>query len=225
MAQLADGDFIQHMRQALTPVKRTGSTEIAYLYEQILNQYEALAKQETPKFSERVKAMAALEAVSYILPYPIRKRIHLDHHVCERPDLAIEIARNMLRLIVVPSSHINKASRSEYLKMAKQGEDVYAYESGNAWNLWIIDTRIMLCPVEKQWRIVDACLEPGGYWWSVTVSPPGSEETYTRRMEVTPHVHDTDKIYHERARRVILDAVNHCCAFDINPCLLEGTHH
>jgi hypothetical protein len=227
MTQLTDGDFIQHMRQALTPVKRTGYEEIAYLYEQLVNRYEALAKQELPSFREHVNAVVALEAVSYILPYPIRKKLGLDHRVCERPELAMEIARNMLRLLVVPESHIDKASRREYLQMAKNGEDVYAYgnEASQIWNLWIIDTRVMLCLLAKQWRIIDTHLEPGGYWWTVTISPPDSEETYTRRLEVTPRVHDNDRVYPERARRVILDAVNHCAAFDINPCLIDGTHH
>jgi hypothetical protein len=227
MSKLIDSDFIQHMRQSLTSVKRTGYEEIASLYEHIVNEYESLASQGITQFSERIHAMAALEAVSYILPYPIRKKIGLEHHVCERPDLAMEIARNMLRLLAVPESHIDKLSRKEYLQAAKHGEDVYAYyhPASQIWNLYHTDTRILLCPLVKRWTILTTQREPSGYWWQVTLSPPGSEDTYTRRIEVTPLVQDTDRVYPERAQRVILNAVNHCCAFGINPCQLDDTHH
>lgn len=132
----------------------------------------------------------------------------------------------------VPTAYITEESRAEYIRRTLAGEDVNAYHSGpgeGVWNLWDIDTRIALPPLEKVWEVL-AAHHSGDGTWRVAVRRRHEGRDFTVHIGLHPSYdqggggYASDR-YKARAGRIIREMVNHCALFDMDPQRLDGTQH
>jgi hypothetical protein len=134
---------------------------------------------------------------------------------------------NVQSIRAIPASVITIEDRAAYLARAEAGEEVYAYESGPGtghWNIFDIDTRIVLPPLAKVWHIASAT-EVAPELWQVNLARPFAERAFTIWIAHHPEYAPDATRYPAYARRRMLDLVNHCAMFDIDPATLQGTHH
>ena len=137
-------------------------------------------------------------------------------------------AKNALTIKEIPDRFITTEERNGYIARALAGEDVYGYRSANpteeTWNIWDIDTRIVLPPVEKVWTITSIQSLPNERW-HVVVQRGGQEVEFTLWIHHHPQYDAKgEATYLARAPRRIKDIVNHCGAFDSDPANLQGCH-
>lgn len=139
-----------------------------------------------------------------------------------------ETARNVASILEIPASHISDDDRAVLLLAAVSGVDCYAYgherlASGGILNLWYVDTRIALAPVEKVWEIValDATRDPSFYHMLIR---RGDAKHYIQlpvdfsHYGKWPH-HDVPSFAHRKVRADL----NHCGVFDIDPMEFANT--
>lgn len=203
----------------IRPVCRTGRDEIAHLFSQIAERYGHITN---PTDDERTIIQSAWLAACHILPeHPVtheRREVTLDDDT---------IARNVLRLCIVPATHITLERRATCIGRAILPEDVYCYKSQDAWYLWDIDTRICLPPLASiLWVLDDAHQIEDAMIWQLLAHRVDTLESATITIHIAHAAMDTTPAsYQARARRVIQNTMGHVAKWGEDFTEHNNTHH
>lgn len=124
-------------------------------------------------------------------------------------------------LVAVPDNLLTEDQRIAYIARTIEGEDVYAYPSGEHqfWNLFDIETRIALALMPHTWVIVDEAFADFTTI-DVTLKNTVSGKTIPITVIIDDNQYNYDvasKEYGQFAHRRVLSIIGHINAFDQVP--------